>query len=187
MHVFWTQNLLRLTLMVQLELKGLTEYFFQWSWGSVVGMSIRYGLEDWGFVVRVPVWSRIHPMGTGTLSLGVKRPGRETDNSPPASAEIKKMKIYTSLPYTLSWRSAKLVKHTFLPLYFLQWNLIIVLDALSICVGCNVHSLNLQVLSTVEYHRLLKGLRWSLTIKNAKKWQNEQCSVSQQGWAHVAF
>jgi hypothetical protein len=32
------------------------------------------------------------------LSAGVKRPGREADNSPPASAEVKNMWIYTSTP-----------------------------------------------------------------------------------------
>jgi hypothetical protein len=37
-------------------------------------------------------------MGTGALSSEVKRPGREADNSPPASAEGKKMWIYTSTP-----------------------------------------------------------------------------------------
>jgi hypothetical protein len=30
--------------------------------------------------------------------LRVKRPGRETDHSPPTSAEVKKMWIYTSTP-----------------------------------------------------------------------------------------
>jgi hypothetical protein len=36
----------------------------------------------------------------GALSPGVKRPGREADQSPPTSAEVKKMWIYTSaLPY----------------------------------------------------------------------------------------
>jgi hypothetical protein len=34
----------------------------------------------------------------GALSPGVKRPGREADQSPPASAEVKKMRIYTSTP-----------------------------------------------------------------------------------------
>jgi hypothetical protein len=36
---------------------------------------------------------------------GVKRPGRETDHSPPASSEIKKMWVYTSPPpYTfMAW------------------------------------------------------------------------------------
>jgi hypothetical protein len=45
------------------------------------------------------------------LSPGIKRPGREADHFPPASAEIKKMWIYTSTPHTPSWRSALLVKH----------------------------------------------------------------------------
>jgi hypothetical protein len=34
----------------------------------------------------------------GTLSLGVKRPGREVDHSLPTSAEVKKMWVYTSTP-----------------------------------------------------------------------------------------
>jgi hypothetical protein len=34
----------------------------------------------------------------GALSPGVKRPRREADHSPPASAEVKKMLIYTSTP-----------------------------------------------------------------------------------------
>jgi hypothetical protein len=34
----------------------------------------------------------------GTLFPGVKRPGREVDHSPPTSAEVKKMWIYTSTP-----------------------------------------------------------------------------------------
>jgi hypothetical protein len=42
----------------------------------------------------------------GALSPGVKRQGREVDHSPPTSAEVKKMWIYTSTPHTPSWRSA---------------------------------------------------------------------------------
>jgi hypothetical protein len=34
------------------------------------------------------------------ISPGVKRPGREADHSPPASAEIKKTLVYTSIPQT---------------------------------------------------------------------------------------
>jgi hypothetical protein len=34
----------------------------------------------------------------GVLSPGVKRPWREADHSPPTSAEVKKMWIYTSTP-----------------------------------------------------------------------------------------
>jgi hypothetical protein len=39
-----------------------------------------------------------YPIDTGALSPGVKRPGREADYSLPASAELKKMWIYTSIP-----------------------------------------------------------------------------------------
>jgi hypothetical protein len=41
----------------------------------------------------------------GSLSPGVKRQGREADHSPPASAEVKKMWIYTfTLPYAfMAW------------------------------------------------------------------------------------
>jgi hypothetical protein len=34
----------------------------------------------------------------GALSMGVKQPVREADHSPPTSAEVKKMWIYTSTP-----------------------------------------------------------------------------------------
>jgi hypothetical protein len=39
-------------------------------------------------------------MDTGALSQGIKRPGgrRETDQSPPNNAEVKKICIYTSIP-----------------------------------------------------------------------------------------
>jgi hypothetical protein len=36
----------------------------------------------------------------GLLSLGVKRPEREADHSPPSSAEVKNAWIYTSTPLT---------------------------------------------------------------------------------------
>jgi hypothetical protein len=35
---------------------------------------------------------------SGALSLGVKRPGREADHSPPSSAEVKNVWSYTSTP-----------------------------------------------------------------------------------------
>jgi hypothetical protein len=84
---------------------------------SAVGIATGYGLDDRGFGVRVPVGSTIfssarHPdrlwgppsllyNGYRGLSPGVKRPGLQADHSPPASAEVKKMWIYTSSsPYT---------------------------------------------------------------------------------------
>jgi hypothetical protein len=35
---------------------------------------------------------------SGALSIGVKRPGREADHSPPSSAEVKNAWNYTSTP-----------------------------------------------------------------------------------------
>jgi hypothetical protein len=57
----------------------------------------------------------------GALSPGVKRPGREVDHSPPTSAEVKKMWIYTSAPpYAfMAWCFNLLSTGTTLPLpYF---------------------------------------------------------------------
>jgi hypothetical protein len=79
---------------------------------SSVGIATGYGLDGLGVGVRVPVGSRIFSSQRrpdrlwGPPSLlhnrygggGVKRPGREVDHSPPPSAEVKKMWIYTSIP-----------------------------------------------------------------------------------------
>jgi hypothetical protein len=60
--------------------------------------------EDQAFSLLhvVEIGSGVHPtsyqMGTGALSPGVMWPERETDHSPPASAEVKKMWIYTTTP-----------------------------------------------------------------------------------------
>jgi hypothetical protein len=45
----------------------------------------------------------------GELSLGVNRPGREADHSPPSSAEVKQwVERYFHSPNTPSWRGAQL-------------------------------------------------------------------------------
>jgi hypothetical protein len=67
---------------------------------------------DEGLKLKVPVGAKIsplhiiqtssgthpgsYPMGTGGLSPGVKRPGREADRSPPTSAEVNNTWIYTA-------------------------------------------------------------------------------------------
>jgi hypothetical protein len=69
---------------------------------SAVYIATGYGLDDRGVGVLVPAGSGVHPtsypMGTGALSPGVRRQRREADHSPPTSAEVKKMWIYTSTP-----------------------------------------------------------------------------------------
>jgi hypothetical protein len=82
---------------------------------SVVGIATSYGLDDRAVGVRVPVVSRIFSsprrpdrllgprnllsnVYRGLFPRGRKRPGRETDHSPPASAKVKKRWIYTSTP-----------------------------------------------------------------------------------------
>jgi hypothetical protein len=61
----------------------------------------RYG-QEFSLLHVVQTGSGVHPtsyrMGTAVLSPGVKRPGRESGQSPPASAEAKKMWIYTTTP-----------------------------------------------------------------------------------------
>jgi hypothetical protein len=69
---------------------------------SSVGIALGYGLDDRGSGIRFPAGagnfslhhrvqncSRAHPASYPALSLGVKRPGREADHSPPSSAEVK--------------------------------------------------------------------------------------------------
>jgi hypothetical protein len=86
---------------------------------SIDRIATSYGLDDRGVGVRVPVESRIffspnnpsrlwgppNLLSNGYRGLSppeVKRPGREFDHSPPASAEVRKMWIYTSTsPYAL--------------------------------------------------------------------------------------
>jgi hypothetical protein len=54
------------------------------------------------YVLIYPYIAGVHPtsyeMGTGGSFPGVKRQRREADHSPPSSAEVKKMWIYTSTP-----------------------------------------------------------------------------------------
>jgi hypothetical protein len=94
---------------------------------SSVGIALGYGLDDRGSRVRLPAGAgnfslrhRVqngseshpasYPTGTRALSLGVKRPVREADHSPPLSAEVKNAWIYTSTPQYvfMAWC---LVKH----------------------------------------------------------------------------
>jgi hypothetical protein len=85
----------------------------QRSQDSVVGIANGYGLDNQGVRIRVQVVQEFSPRRPdrlwGPLSLlsngyrgifppRVKRQGREADQSPQTSAEVKKMWIYTSTP-----------------------------------------------------------------------------------------
>jgi hypothetical protein len=79
---------------------------------SSIGIALGYGLDDLGSRVRLPAGAGNFFTTASTtaleptqppiqwvpeaLSLGVKRPGREADHSPPSSAEVKNVWRYTS-------------------------------------------------------------------------------------------
>jgi hypothetical protein len=79
---------------------------------SVVGIATGYGLDDRGwssspsrgknFLFSTASRPDLGPTQPpiqwvlGALSLGVKRQGHEADHSPPTSAKVKKMWIYTN-------------------------------------------------------------------------------------------
>jgi hypothetical protein len=104
---------LQSALMLTAEFSEL--YYIRYSPDSVVGIATGYGLNDRGVGVRVPAGARnfstsfrpvlgpTHPLVQcvpGVLSPGVKRPGSDADLSPPPSAEVKRIWIYTSTtPY----------------------------------------------------------------------------------------
>jgi hypothetical protein len=92
----------------------LTRYFYHVriiirSRDSVVGMATGYRLDNRGVGVQIPVGSRIFSspcrldrlLSNGCRGLfpqEAEQPGRETDHSPPVSAEVKKMWMYTPTP-----------------------------------------------------------------------------------------
>jgi hypothetical protein len=76
--------------------------------GLNFGIDTDYWLGDRGVGVRVPLGARIFtspcrphwlwsPLNF-LLSPEVKRPGLETDHSPPTSADVKKTRVYSSTP-----------------------------------------------------------------------------------------
>jgi hypothetical protein len=87
---------------------------------SSVGIALGYGLDDRGCWVRFPAGagnfslhhrvqngSGAHPASYSVGTMGVKRPGREADHSPPSSAEVKEcVELYLHSPNTSSWRGA---------------------------------------------------------------------------------
>jgi hypothetical protein len=65
----------------------------------------------------------------GALSLGVKRPGREADHSPPSIAEVKDcVELYLHSPNMPSWHGAQLSTGTTVPLPFYLFSSIFTLQ-----------------------------------------------------------
>jgi hypothetical protein len=90
---------------------------------SSVGIALGYGLDDQGPRVRFQAWagnfslhhrvqngSGAHPpiqWVPGAFSLEIKRQGRESDHSPPSSAEVKEcVELYLYSPNTPLWCDA---------------------------------------------------------------------------------
>jgi hypothetical protein len=78
---------------------------------GVLGFDSRRGL--WIFLFTTASRTALGPTQPpiqrvpGALSLGVKRPGREADNSPPSSVEVKEwVELYLHFPNMSSWRCA---------------------------------------------------------------------------------
>jgi hypothetical protein len=75
---------------------------------SLVGIALGYGLDDRQglgiFLFTTASRTALGPTQPpiqrvrGALSLGVKRPERESDHSPPSNAEVRNAWSYTSIP-----------------------------------------------------------------------------------------
>jgi hypothetical protein len=91
---------------------------------SSIGIALGYELDDQGSTVqflagagnfsfhhRIQNGSGTHPAPIqwvpGTLSLGIKWPGREAGHSPPSSAKVKEcVELHLHSPNTPQWRGA---------------------------------------------------------------------------------
>jgi hypothetical protein len=77
----------------------LSSEVYCWDTGWMIGGS---NPGNFYFHHRVQSGSGAHPasypIGTRGSFSAVKRPGRETDHSPPSSAEVKNARRYTSTP-----------------------------------------------------------------------------------------
>jgi hypothetical protein len=103
----------------------ITQSVQRWATGWTIGVlefNSRRGLETFLFATasRTALGPTQPPIQwvPGDLSLGVKRPGREADHSPPSSAEVKEyVGLHLHSPNMPSWRGASLSTGTlYLPL-----------------------------------------------------------------------
>jgi hypothetical protein len=72
----------------------------RWATDWMIGVRVPVGTAHFSLLHPVQTGAGAHPasypMGTGSLSLVIKRPGREANHSPPASAGVNNAWIYTS-------------------------------------------------------------------------------------------
>jgi hypothetical protein len=67
-------------------------------------------------------WGSLYAMGTRAPSLGVNRPGREVNHSPPSRAEVKEcVELYLHSANTPSWRGAQLKHRDNFTFTFTSW------------------------------------------------------------------
>jgi hypothetical protein len=83
----------------------IAQSVLRWATGRPIGVlgfdsRRRLGIFLFTTASRTTLGPTQHPIQwvPGALSLGVKRPGREADHSPPCSAEFKNVWSYTSTP-----------------------------------------------------------------------------------------
>jgi len=73
-------------------------------------------------------------MGTGGISLGVKRPDRETNYSPPSSVEVKEcVELYLRSANTSLWCGDQLITGSALSFY-LSWQIALTFPCVSVVV-----------------------------------------------------
>jgi hypothetical protein len=94
-------------------------------WGSIPGGGL--GIFLFTTASKTALWPT-QPLTRwvpGALSLGVKRPRREADHTPPSKAAVKEcLELYLHSPITSSWRGAQLKKALGqLHLYFYKYEL----------------------------------------------------------------
>jgi hypothetical protein len=94
-------------ILVTMETGGKITLIQYWTWATgwatrVLGFDSRRGLGIFLFTItsRTALGPTHPPIQwvPGALPLGVKRPGREADHSPPSSAEVKNTWSYISTP-----------------------------------------------------------------------------------------
>jgi hypothetical protein len=101
----WSSALNAATFVSPKELLGTGAAQSLWRLGCGLDDGFSFsGRGTEGFFLQrlVQIGSRAHPasypMGTGVITPGIYRQGREVDHSPPSSAEVKNAWLYTSIP-----------------------------------------------------------------------------------------